>query len=165
MPNFNKAPEFKPHFTPLEILSRGAFGGNIFAMTSHRVGVPSEILTTQSDRWGRPIYTISANYYNVDCFPQFHKTPGLIPPMLMSLNLNWFHWYCQFYYNKENPAANVFRIEEWRNAVRIFCHKLKIACQQAGIQVSDDTNNSEAIRRLRQLLLHYGWDSKIEYNL
>lgn len=158
---FNRAPDFLPHYSPLEMLSMGVFGGTIFNKVSQRVGLPPAVLSSQSDRWNRHQYSSAANYFNIEAPMQYKTVASFeIPSTIIEANFNkWFHWYSQFYYSMERPTTNNFRIAEWKSVITILHYKLKIECGLMGIPITDTENHNDAVKTIRQLMLQYAWDS------
>ena len=64
---FNDKPDFKPHYTPLEMFKLGIFGNNYFKITNTEL--PQEFLK-ELISFGYKVYkngNYKLNFYSVDC--------------------------------------------------------------------------------------------------
>ena len=109
MPRFTDYPDFKPDYTPRQVMATGAFGGTYWrpiysAVTKKRYqnvhkkynwGLPEELLSCSE-------YDKSKNKYSVKVGSSLEEWEG--KNWITHYNpYGWFHWYCDFYEGRRTP--------------------------------------------------------------
>ena len=138
-------PQFKPHFTPRQMLELGIFGGIAFSTTARRKGVPNELFGDLSIQyWNNPTGYDSAHNY-------FEVVPPLIPntvPNNLRKDGGWFQWYVRFMYGRKSTEDNYF-VDHWLLSVKNL------------LKYFNDGNRSDLgyAPQIRQALLELSFDS------
>lgn len=140
--NFN--PEFKPEFTPKEMLELGVFGGKY--MTDCKKEFPASWFKKAklSPKKKDP----SLNFFKVDAslpLKEWQKK-GWIHP---ADPRGWFQWYCRYYYGRRIPEEDERQIKRWK-AFRRHVAAIKKNCAPGMLSCRP---------RERQALLHWAYDS------
>lgn len=137
-------PEFKPEFTPKQMLALGVFGGKY--MTDCAREFPAS--------WFRRAklcperHDAELNFFGVNASQSLvvWRENGWIYP---EDPRGWFQWYCR-YYSGRRCADDLRQIKRWR-AVRRHLSQLKRHCAGRGLDCRP---------RQRQALLHWAYDSR-----
>jgi hypothetical protein len=139
----NFDPEFKPEFTPKEMLELGVFGGKY--MTDCRAEFPVDWFgkAKLSPQRRDP----SINFFGVDASKplSYWREKGWIydeDPR------GWFQWYCRYYLGRRCPD-DARQIKRWK-AMKRHVAQLKKHCL---------SGNLDCRQRQRQALLHWAYDS------
>ena len=162
---FKDYPEFKPNITPKEMFEIGIMGGSYFReikspktkktyKNHHKKfkflnSIPKEKLTKQT-------YDKNINFYKVEV--------GTSYEFWMSKNwikeeydpYGWIQWYCNFYQGRRTDD-DLRQINRWKKSAGPkgrFRNQLQRKINEVG------SNNEKIYPRLRQTLLHWGFDSR-----
>ena len=165
MKKFQDYPDFRPNISPKEMFEIGIMGGCYFRTIKspktkktyknhHKKfkflkGIPKNKIAQQE-------YDKSANRYNV--------VVGTSYEYWMSKNwikedidpYGWIEWYCNFY-NGRRTDDDRRQINRWKKSAGPkgrFRNQLQRKINQEG------SNKETIYPRLRQTLLHWGWDSR-----
>jgi hypothetical protein len=136
---------FKPTYTPMEMLRMGVFGGSYFSDSKMIGNTPKVIFTLDKKLWGMPDPDPSINHYKV--------LAGLDLNFWTDKNLihqddpaGWFQWYIKYYYGRRHPDDQR-QIRRWRSFVA------RHGAQAYG--------NPRYIRQ-RQALLQWAWNADLD---
>ncbi len=138
----NFAPEFKPHFTPQEMLELGVFEGKY--MNDCRDEFPAS--------WFKDAKLSDVADPSLNCFEiksrqslQVWQANGWI---IEPDPRGWFQWYCRYYQGRRFPEVDVAQIKRW-----------KAFSRHAGqIRANCDPGNLLCRPRQRQALLQWSYD-------
>jgi len=136
-------PEFKPAFTPAQLLRMGVFGGKY--MTDCRDEFPqSWYERAKLSPEGRDS---SLNYFGVDASKSlaYWRDKGWIHP---DDPRGWFQWYCRYYRGRRHPDDGR-QIGRWK-AMRRHAAQVRKNCEPWDL---------DCRRRQRQALLHWAYNS------
>ena len=162
---FKDFPEFTPNISPKVMFKLGIMGGSYFRVIKspktkkkyknhHKKfkfldKIPLNKLIQKN-------YDKNINYYKVEV--------GTMYEFWMSKNLikekydpyGWIEWYCNLY-NGRRTDDELRQINRWKKSAGPkgrFRNQLQRKINEVG------KNNSNIYPRLRQTLLHWGWDSR-----
>lgn len=149
---FSNYPDFRPHYTPIQMLNFGIFGGTTFNRTSLRKDMPKEFLQEMvgvDELKTQQSYSLpDINLYSVDA-PNRNNI-GL-PDYIRQSQLGrrgWFHWYIKMYYgNEQDDILNRARIEQWKTEVKSL------------FQMMQRQGTADAKKLWKQHLLQYSWNN------
>lgn len=138
--DFSDHPDFKPHYTPQEMLAMGVFEGKY--LNSCRDEYPAE--------WFTRAELVDVPDEKVNCFKLKSRLPtswwnekGLINPQDPR---GWFEWYCRFWMGRRT-VDDARQIKRWKQIAR-----------HSG-QVKKHGGGDLAKRaRQRQTLLQWSWN-------
>ena len=170
---FSDHPEFKPNLSPIEVLSKGAFGGTYFR--------PIHSQVTQKDYQDRyKLYFTPQQLKKYKIKPETHLT---IPFSDYNKSLNkykvkcgqtleqweskkwitkhdpygWFEWYCNFFKGRRIEEEDKRQIRRWLNFAGEkgrFSQRLRNMVKKRGTSLTDPTVSPV----IRQSLLHWGFE-------
>jgi len=159
---FNGHPTFKPHFTPLQMLSGGVYGGNYFYRSDSRKGFHPQLLASlPKEKYMNAEEDAALNKFGVLC-PRRNRE---IPMDIKFISPHgWFQWYFKFYYNQSLQIEDSARVKQWEKEVKTLFTELLKACTTAGTTHDVLTGDTDAVKLWRQSLFEIGWDSTIHIN-
>jgi len=141
--NFHK--DFKPDFTPKQMLALGVFGGKY--MTDTKDEYPKDWWTKAKlcNAYHDPLL----NYFKVNASQDLSvwRKKGWI---YKDDPRGWFEWYCRYYMGRRIEGEDDRQIKRWR-AMRRHIGQIVKNCRQG------DTNCRKV---QRQALLHWAYDSR-----
>jgi len=164
--NFDK--EFKPHFTPQEMLRLGVFEGKylndcllefpdewfIDALTFHKLSpkVPNTLMNLFQVKSRQPLFIWRENGWLPST--KTIKTPK--HPELSYKKINpdergWFQWYCRYWLGRRIPLIDDIQISRWKAFAR-HSGQIKANCSSGDL-------NCRPIQR--QALLQWSWNPYI----
>ncbi len=137
-------PEFRPDFSPKEMLALGVFGGRY--MTDCTDEFPKDWFT---DAKLSPKRNKELNYFKVDASQPLAEwqRKGWI---YKDDPRGWFQWYCRYYMGRRIPDEDTRQIKRWKAMKR---HVAQVAHKCRKGDFSCHT-------RQRQALLHWAYDSR-----
>ena len=138
--NFN--PEFKPHFTPKEMLELGIFEGKYMNDCQNEFSADWFENAKISDR-----ADISLNCFQIksrQSLQVWQQKGWIIEPDPRG----WFQWYCRYYQGRRIPEIDTFQIKRWRAFTR----------HAAQVRNNCDPGNLLCRPRQRQALLQWSYD-------
>ncbi len=140
----NFDPEFKPDFSPKEMLALGVFGGRY--MTDCRDEFPKDWFT---DAKLSPKRDKELNYFKVNASQPLAEwqRKGWISK---DDPRGWFQWYCRYYMGRRIPDEDVRQIKRWK-AMRRHVAQVARKCRKGDFSCNT---------RQRQALLHWAYDSR-----
>lgn len=141
----NFDPEFKPEFTPKQMLKLGVFGGKY--MTDCRDEFPED--------WYKDAKLCSEkhdpkiNYFGINASKplSYWVKKGWI---YYQDPRGWFQWYCRYYMGRRLPVEDERQIDRWKAMIRHIA-QIKYNCEKG------DRNCRP---KQRQALLHWAYDSR-----
>lgn len=161
---FNDYPDFKPNLTPYDIFKMGSFGGTYFRkIKSPNTGIVYENNYKKFDFFKKldekyyksSIYDINLNKYKVKTGMSYEywMEKGWINEKIDPYG--WIEWYCNFYYGRRTIDDNR-QIKRWLNIAGSNGRFRK----QLQNKINNDNKNDETkYLKIRQLLLHWAFDS------
>lgn len=140
----NFAPDFRPDFSPQQMLELGVFGGKY--MTDCKREFPAAWF--QRAKLCSLRHDPDLNYFKVNASQSLSvwREKGWIYP---EDPRGWFQWYCRCYMGRRIPAEDLRQIKRWKafkrhaTAVSRNCARGDFCCRP----------------RQRQALLHWAYDS------
>lgn len=137
--------DFRPDFTPKEMLALGIFGGKY--MTDCKKEFPAswfthaKLATGKSDK--------SLNYFGVHASQSLSvwRAKGWI---YRDDPRGWFQWYCRYYMGRRIPTEDARQIKRWK----------AIARHAAQVRKNCRAGDEFCRPRQRQALLHWAYDSR-----
>jgi len=162
---FYDYPEFTPNITPKGMFKLGIMGGTYFreikspktkkTYKNHHKKfkflnkIPNEKLTQK-------IYDKNINFYKVEVGTsyEFWMSKSWIKEQYDPYG--WIEWYCNFYNGRRTPD-DLRQINRWKKSAGPkgrFRNQLKNKIKEVG------KNDEKIYPRLRQTLLHWGFDSR-----
>lgn len=112
--NMDDHPEFKPFFTPQEMLSLGIFEGKYINDAIHefpKEWYDSAISNGSLSLNGEP--NINCNYFKIksrQSLAEWRKKQWIIDPDVRG----WFQWYCRFFLGRRIPIVDEKQIARWK---------------------------------------------------
>jgi hypothetical protein len=141
----NFAPGLEPQLTPAEMLRLGVFGGKY--MTDCRDEFPKSWF--EHAKLSPERRDASLNCFGVDASQPLSvwRRKGWLHP---DDPRGWFQWYCRYYMGRRMPEEDARQIRRWKQIERHVaqvtrnCDRMDLTCR----------------KRQRQVLLHWGYDSR-----
>lgn len=141
--NFN--PEFKPEFTPKQMLAMGVFEGKY--MTDTRTEFPKDWFSR-----ARMVPTGSPPDVSLNCFgiksrqslQEWRRKKWILEPD----ERGWFQWYCRYWLGRRIPGVDAIQIKRWK-AFRRHKGQIEKNCKPGDITCRP---------RQRQALLQWAYD-------
>lgn len=144
--NFDK--EFKPDFTPREMLKMGVFGG--VYMRDCVKEFPSDWFSkAKFAPLGIKKHVASLNYFGVNASQPLKvwRKKGWI---YKDDPRGWFQWYCRYYMGRRLPEEDQRQIKRWK-AIKRHLAQIQLNCR---------AGDSFCRPRQRQAVLHWGYDAR-----
>lgn len=159
---FSDQPDFKPVYSPIEMIKLGVFGGNYFGNTevnkNFKDFVPQEFLkdckSILPGRYLRPEYKSSVNKYGVKCGMDYAgwMKSGWIHEQDP---YGWFNWFINFYYGRRS-LDDERQIKRWRSFISRHSAQLISQCIKKNKSIDDLSLG----KKTRQGLLHWSYEIK-----
>jgi hypothetical protein len=140
----NFAPEFKPDFTPKQMLELGVFGGKY--LNSAKAEYPKEwfVKAKMSD-----VSEPKLNYFRVSASQPLAewRRKGWISEYDPR---GWFEWYCRYYMGRRIADEDKRQIKRWKAMKRHLS------------QIANNCRSGDTLcrPRQRQALLHWAYDTR-----
>jgi len=141
----NFHPEFKPEFTPKQMLKMGVFGGKY--MTDCGKEFPDDWY--KNAKLCPERHDQKLNYFGINASKPlsywvkkgwiYHQDPR-----------GWFQWYCRYYMGRRLPIEDERQIARWK-AMRRHIAQVKKNCRKGDVNCRP---------KQRQALLHWAYDSR-----
>jgi hypothetical protein len=175
---FKDYPDFRPNLSPREMFKLGSFGGTywrpIYSSVTNKnhknvhkkypkswwKGIPDDHLTRPFDNYDTKINKYGVKVGTTLEFWEKKKWIKQIHPY------GWVHWYCDFYMGKrgEDDERQIKRWEALAGPRGRFMRFLVTQILKKGD--TKDWNNLEISPKIRQVLLHWGYElTKKDFNL
>lgn len=140
------ASNFKPDFTPQQMLSLGVFGG--IYMRDCTKEFPKDWFARAKFAKGNA-RDKNINYFKVNASQSLAewKKKGWI---YKDDPRGWFQWYCRYYMGRRIPDEDSRQIKRW-NAIRRHIGQIRNNCR---------VGDTLCRPRARQALLHWAYDSR-----
>lgn len=141
----NFHPDFKPEFTPKQMLRLGVFGGKY--MTDCRKEFPKDWFAKA--KLSPEKRDASLNYFGVNASKplRYWKLKGWI---YREDPRGWFQWYCRYYMGRRLLKEDERQIRRWK-AIRRHIAQIKKNCRRRDLRCR---------KRQRQAVLHWAYDSR-----
>jgi hypothetical protein len=160
-PNSNFDPEFKPHYSPAEILRLGAFEGKYLNDCIKEFPAEWFIDAIGLDKLRPEKADISVNCFQIlsrqplsvwranDWAPHKGGKPNTLgDPSFNPDERGWFQWYCRYWLGRRIPALDSIQIKRWK-AFRRHLGAVKKNCSAGDLTCRP---------RQRQALLHWAYN-------
>jgi len=163
-PNSNFAEDFKPYFTPGQILRLGAFEGRY--LNDCLTEFPAEwfLDAIGLDKLRPQGADVSVNLFQIKSrlpLPEWqtkgwvpsstHKAsqhPGLSDPTINKDERGWFQWYCRYWMGRRSPTIDAIQIKRWKAFAR----------HAGGVRKNCLSGDLTCRPRQRQALLQWAWN-------
>ena len=136
------ADNFKPFFTPKEMLEHGVFEGKY--CNDCRDELPLD--------WYKEAKISEVADANINCFGVKSRQPLSVwreKGWIISPDpRGWFQWYCRYYLGRRLPEVDEKQIKRWRAFTR----------HAAQVRANCEPHNFSCRPRQRQALLHWAYD-------
>ena len=139
-------PEFKPEFTPKQMLRLGVFGGRY--MTDCRKEFPADWF--EKAKLCPEKHDPKLNYFGVNASKplSYWREKRWIHP---DDPRGWFQWYCRYYMGRRLPEEDRRQIARWK-AMRRHISQIHKHCRAGELTCRP---------KQRQAVLHWAYDSRI----
>lgn len=151
--------QFKPFYSPREMLVLGVFGGAFFGNKNawtvgiqlRQTGIFTGLLPSL---FQNSTFDVEQNNFGVA--PGISDRSFGMPTEKKRLHkYGWFQWYCQYYYGQKSPA-DVHRILQWAYAINVeWAYISELAPYTGGGNRETDLT---FLPERRQRLLEKAWD-------
>lgn len=150
------AADFKPWYTPKEMIELGVYGGIYFYQAAHKEGIPPEFFTSlPSAKWGKENYNSAINYFNVIAL-QRNRELQHVPAGYKARHAGWFHWYTQWSHGTASDTyINDFRIKQWKSEILTFSYYIENTTYSGGLTRYTDP---AFLPEYKQHMLQFAWD-------
>ena len=139
------AADFKPFYTPKEMLELGVFEGKY--LNDCRGEFPAD--------WFRAAKISDVPNLKLNCFKIKSRQPLSVwreKGWIMEPDpRGWFQWYCRYYMGRRIPDVDARQIQRWKNFAR----------HAAQVKKNCDPGNPYCRPRQRQALLQWAYDGFI----
>jgi len=141
----NLDPEFKPEFTPKEMLELGVFGGKY--MTDCAKEFPASWY--KKAKLCSEKHDSNLNYFGINASQPLSVwiEKGWIYP---DDPRGWFQWYCRYYMGRRLPEEDARQIKRWK-AIKRHIAQIRKNCKKG---------DTSCRVRQRQAVLHWAYDSR-----
>lgn len=151
-----KYPDFKPKYTPQQMLRMGVFEGKycndqIFEFPKEWFLNNKGTLNTEKFSPEKP--NANCNYFKVKSRQSLQEwmQKKWIPCAIGDKDIRgWFEWYCRYYLGRRQPNVDIVQINRWKKFARHFAQVKKNVPKQLNKRIVQ-----------RQALLQWSWDCKI----
>ena len=172
---FDGLPGFNPFYTPREMLQLGVFDGAFFKKITTMRDIPTEelfkdipyekyaqILIPKDDDEAPILGEVTTVNYFGRVVPRRNRCHNMGPNEKI-LDLDWFSWYCKFYYGRRS-IADAGRMRQFRDEVVTLFHYIKNGVSNNPVQPVgyDKKTDLTQFKEWRQQLLHFGWDPTVD---
>lgn len=162
---FTDYPDFRPHFTPTQMIQLGIMGGTIFSNVSKRNllveeevqqrGSLSTTTLTLIEENQRENYDIDTNYFEV-------QTPGkwwtpLSVEAPNSARRIWAHWYWGFHLGIRKPE-DTYQVARWKESIRILSEHLVKTLP------ANEVYDNSVSPNISQAMLEFAWDRAVRFD-
>lgn len=160
-PISNEYPDFKPCFTPKQMLQLGVFGGTALNSISVRDRIPINIIReVNRSQFTQMIPVDTINYYK-QSFPKRFR-PNKMPPDISRMHPGgWFEWFCRFSEGFES-IADRYRINQWKDELLVLSYYIRNSPANPSKQENFMDNNVPELVKWRQYLLEYAWHPNLD---
>jgi hypothetical protein len=160
---FNGFPNFKPFYTPEEILNMGVNGGS---MQMAAINMKTFFDLIPMDKWGFPTPNSDRNFFKAIPTINIYYT---VPPVIKRRfpDLGWLEWYIKFFYGARDVQTDIIMMGYWDVNIYGLTFYFRNAISYIPPAESDLTAFTDLsyLPEYRQTLLELGWDSTVDYNL
>lgn len=152
-------PDFKPYFTPKQMLQLGVFEGKYISDNDSKQEFPTDWYTNAKIVQQENLADPTLNYFGIKSRLSLQEWQNRkwVPIKLKDNSeykdidtRGWFQWYCRYYMGRRIEKEDLRQIKRWKaikrhaGAIRKNCFKMDLNCR----------------RKQRQALLHWAYDSR-----
>lgn len=162
--HFDDYPEFKPNYSPEEMIRMGVFGGNYFNREIYREMINPEVFNVDSSKYALERQNKSVNY--------FKELAGNSREWWEKRNLikheynteGWFQWYCRFYYGRR-CADDERETRRWIN-FRLRHLNMYYDCLERykSNRIQEALLDDKTYPKYKQSILQWAIDPKLYYD-
>lgn len=144
-------PDFRPEYSPIQMLEKGVFGGTAFNKASLEMDLSPEFRRQldeiDADKVSELIATASSNFFGVLVENRNNRQlPDYLQKNQVQKHRGWFHWYVAFYDGRElDQTLNTARIQQWKDEIVLLYRAMNSAV-------------GDAKTPWKQGLLQYAWN-------
>lgn len=153
--------DFKPFYTPNEMLSMGIYGGAYFGRHRHYLddpGLKFIFAGVPDNKYKNWDYTASINFFTGVTVQRLERSLNM-PPALKEVHpLGWFQWYMNYYAGRTS-RADAWRANQWLQSINADWWYIETDNYSGGgNRFTDLTFNKER----RQRMLEFGVDPTVD---
>ena len=139
----NFAPDFKPCFTPKEMLAHGVFEGKY--LNDCRGGISGQLVPRRETE--RSAGSLKVNRFGVKSRQPLRGLAGTRAGFIGDDPRGWFQWYCRYYLGRRDSVVDSIQIRRWKG----------IARHAAQVRKNCPSGDLACRPRQRQALLQWAW--------
>ena len=161
--HFDDYPDFKPNYSPKEMISMGVFGGNYFNRKEYREMIHPEAFECDESKYNLEEQDKKVNFFKslAGNNRQWWEDRNLINHMYNTEG--WFQWYCRFYYGRrcEDDARELKR---WANFKLRHLNMYYDCLERSKHNTQKGLMDDSVYPRYKQSLFQWAINPKLYYN-
>lgn len=160
--HFDDYQDFKPNYSPKEMITMGVFGGTYFNKPEYRTMIHPEVFDVDESLYNNLEQDKRVNKYKIKASRsrQWWEDRNLINHMYNTEG--WFQWYCRFFYGRrcEDDEREIGR---WKSFHKRSCMMLFATLKRYKGEVYENLFDDKIYPRHKQALLHWSINPVVQY--